>query len=183
MSEGRIRKEAAVADLVERLSDMRCMVLTDFTGIGVGEMCDLRRSMRDAGVTFRVVKNTIAKRAFDRMGIGSSEDSAGFMGLLEGPTAIACSEDEVSPVRVIRDFSRRHDGRPVIKGGLVAGRHLDAALTTALGDLPGREQLLARVVGSLNGPLSGFVSAASNIIRGFQNIVRTLSERDEKDAS
>ena len=179
MSVGRARKEAAVADLVEKLEDVRCMVLTDFTGIDVQEMSVLRRSMREAGVVFRVIKNTIARRAISEMGVIAVEEQSVFLDLFEGPTAIAWSDDEVSPVRVIKDFSRVHDGRPVIKGGLVAGRHFDAAQVAALGDLPGREELLARTVGSISAPLHGFVSVAANIIRGLQNVLRSLAEKQD----
>lgn len=174
MSEGRARKEAAVADLVKNLEDVRCMILTDFTGIDVQEMGVLRRSMSDAGVSFRVVKNTVARRAFAKLGIDEKE--AAFLDLLVGPTAIAYAEDEVSPVKVIRNFSKDHDGRPLIKGGLVAGRHFDAEQVAALGELPGRDELLARVVGSLNSPLYGFVSVAANIIRGLLNVLTAMAE-------
>ncbi|MBN1435429.1 50S ribosomal protein L10 [Candidatus Fermentibacterales bacterium] len=179
MSEGRIQKQTAVTRLIEQLGNVRCMVLADFTGISVEEMGVLRRSMRAAGVTFRVVKNTIAKRAFGDLDISDGE--AGLLSLLQGPTAIAWADDEVTPVKVIQGFSKSHDGKLVIKGGLVSGRHLDADQTAALGSLPGRDELLARLVGSLNAPLYGFVSVASNLIRGFQNALRALSEKRDSE--
>lgn len=177
MSEGRTRKKAAVSDLVKRLENTRCIILTDFTGISVEEMTYLRSEMRSAGVTFRVVKNTIARRALDKSRITEDQE---FIDLFKGPTAVAYSDSEVMPVKVLKKFSKKHKGRPVIKGGLVSGRYLDVDQTSALGDLPGREEMLSIVLGTMMAPLQGFATATGGIIRNFMNVLNALIDNKKE---
>ena len=176
MSITRNQKEVVVSDLNGGIGDSGSVVLADFTGINVEDMTELRRQMREAGVTFTVVKNTLLKRALEDIGIKSGE---GIFGLLNGPTAIAYSEDEVTPARIIKAFSKAHKGLPVMKGGFVSGSSYSAEEVVSLADMPCREELLARVVGSMNSPLQGFVMVTSGVIRKFLYAVNAIGESKE----
>lgn len=178
MSVSKTRKEKTLAEIAGELGTAGSVVLTDFTGIDVAGMTRLRNEMRRAGVGFKVVKNTVLRMAFT--GNSIPEDS-GVVALATGPTAIAWSRDEILPIRILRKFAKENGGKPVIKGGLVSGQSLDAAKVLSLADLPGREVLLARVMGSINAPLQGFVNVTSAVLRGFLNAVNAVREQKEQN--
>jgi len=176
MSVTRKQKEVVVSDLNSGIEAAGAVVLADFTGINVEDMTELRRQMREAGVTFAVVKNTLLKRALGEIGIDSEE---GIFGFLNGPTAIAYCADEISPSRILKNFGKEHGGVPVMKGGFVSGRTFSVAEVTSLADIPGREVLIARLLGSMNAPLQGFVTVTGGVIRKFLYAVSAISESKE----
>ncbi len=176
MSITRNQKEVVVSDLHGGLGDSGSVILADFTGINVEDMTELRIQMREAGVKFTIVKNTLLKRAFEEIGIDASEE---IFGLLNGPTAIAYSEDEVAPARIIKAFSKAHKGLLVMKGGFVSGKSFSADEVVSLADMPGKDELIARVIGSMNSPLQGFVMVTSGVIRKFLYAVNAITEGKE----
>ncbi len=165
---------------VERLTgDLRSagsIVLADFTGIDVESMTDLRAMMRESDVTFTVVKNTLLRRVLDGMDVSGEE---GVFAMLEGPTAIAYAEDEVQPVKLVKRFADEHEGRPAIKGGFVSGETYGVARMMELAELPGREELLSKLVGSAAAPLSGFVSVTGGIVRKLFYALQALRDSRE----
>lgn len=177
MSVARTRKEKVRADLARELACSRCVVLADFTGIDVAGMTRLRREMKSAGVGFRVVKNTVLRRAFVEANV---PPDAAVTGLAEGPTAVAWAVDEILPVRALKKFASSNEGRPGIKGGYVSGQSMSASEMMSLADLPGREELVARIMGSMNAPLQGFVNVTGAVLRGFLNAVNGLREKREQ---
>ncbi len=177
MSIARTRKEKVRADLAKELANSRCVVLADFTGIDVAGMTRLRREMRSAGVGFKVVKNTVLRRVFADVDVPGD---AAVTGLAEGPTAVAWAADEILPVRALKRFASTNDGRPGIKGGYVSGQSLSASEMTSLADMPGRDELVAKIMGSMNAPLQGFVNVTGAVLRGFLNAVNGLREKREQ---
>ena len=176
MSVTRKAKEVVVSDLNEGIQESGSVVLADFTGINVEDITELRVQMREAGVSFHVVKNTLLKRALEQIGVASEE---GIFGLLTGPTAIAYSDDEVKPAKLIKDFQKAHKGLLTMKGGFVSGKSFSANEVLTLADMPSKEELLSRVVGSMNSPIQGFVMVTSGVIRKFLYAVNAISENKE----
>ncbi len=176
MSITRQRKETTVASLTEDLSVNGTFVLADFTGITVAEMTELRRTMRERGVQFTVVKNTLLDIVLKGIELTGEE---GVFGCLSGPTALASSRDEVLPAKLLKDFASTHGGRPVIKGGFVAGRSFNAAQVASLADMPGRDELLARVLGSATAPIRGFVTVSGGVIRKLLYALNAVRESKE----
>ena len=174
MSVARQRKEAIVTTLTKELGMASSIVLADVTGINVEEITELRREFREAGVSFTIVKNTLLKRAFSESDIDKDEP---VYALMQGPTALAYAGDEVLPVRIMKKFAGDHDGRPSIKGGFVAGTSYNREEMLDLAGMPGRDELLARVLGSMNSPLQGFVSVSSGIIRKLMYAITALAEK------
>jgi len=172
----RSRKEEILSGLTGELGSSGSVVLTDFTGIDVAGMTRLRNEMRRSGVRFMVVKNTLLRKTFDGMNIGGEP----VVSLAQGPTAVAWSADEIAPVRIIRGFAKGNDGKPSIKGGFVSGRSFTAAEMIRLSELPSREELLARLLGSMNAPLQGFVNVTGGVLRGFLNAVGALRDKMEE---
>ncbi len=174
MSVARQRKEAIVTTLTKELGKAGSIVLADVTGINVEEITELRREFREAGVTFTIIKNTLLKRVFSESDIDKDEP---VYALMQGPTALAYAGDEVLPVRIMKKFAVDHDGRPSIKGGFVAGTSYSREQMLDLAGMPGRDELLARILGSMNSPLQGFVSVSSGIIRKLMYAITALAEK------
>ena len=176
MSITRNQKETVVSHLNQGIEEAGAVVLADFTGLNVEQMTELRRQMREAGVTFTVVKNTLLKRALEDIGVDTEE---GIFSLLNGPTAIAYAGDEVSPAKILRDFSKENKGIPVLKGGFVSGRTFSVDEVMSLADMPSREELLSKILGSANAPIQGFVMVTSGVIRKFLYAVNAIGESKE----
>lgn len=143
------QKQAVVAELNEKLKDAAAFFLTDFTGLNVKSVTDLRARLRKAGVEYVVVKNTLAERAIEGLDL---PDIAEFF---KGPTGLVIGrEDAVVAAKVLDEFAREHDNRPSVKVGIVERRAIAASEVGRLAKLPPREQLLAELAGAFQAPLS-----------------------------
>lgn len=158
----REEKVRRVEELRERFRRARGVVLTEFRGLTVEQQTRLRRELRQAGVEFTVVKNTLARIAAQEAGIQGLEP------YLAGPTAMAFGyDDPVAPARELARALRELRDFLAIKAGWIEGRVFTADDVRQLADLPPREQLLARVAGGLSAPLAGFGGALSGLLRAF----------------
>lgn len=163
MSKNRDIKEQAVVDIKNRFERAGSVVLVDYRGINVEQVTQLRKQFRDAGVEYVVLKNTLVKRALDELSINGIDH------LLEGPSAFAFGyEDPVAPAKIINEFiTKTKNDHLKIKGGLVEGVAIDVAGVKALADLPPREVLIARIMGSMNAPITNFVGVLSATLRSL----------------
>ncbi len=148
-----------VERLQERLRGAVAVILTDFRGLTVGEITVLRGKLREAGAEYRVVKNRLLAIAGKASGIEGLEP------YLAGPTAVAfAAADPVAAAKAIQEFIRQ-TRKLVIKASVVDGRVFDASQTKVLAELPGRPELIARVVGGIAGPLAGLQAVLSGLPR------------------
>jgi large subunit ribosomal protein L10 len=146
MDNPRPEKVAVVDEVRQRLSDAPAALLTEYRGLKVGELAQLRRTLREAGGDYKIYKNTLVRFAARDLGLDLEE-------LLTGPTAIAFArEDAVGVAKALRDFGRANPAL-VVKGGVLGTRPLSAEQARALADVPPREVLLARLAGGLAAPL------------------------------
>jgi len=167
-------KVERVSELKEDIQGSTAMYLTDYRGLSVSEITSLRRNLKDAGADYKVVKNTLFKRAAEGL-----EDPA-LVSTMEGPTAIAfVHNDPIAPARTIVDFMRDHKTLS-IKGGYLDGRFYGPSDVTALSKVPPRDQLIAMLVGSLQSPISGFVGTLQGVV---SNLVYTLQGLVEKKSA
>ena len=149
-------KDKLVAELKEKLNGAKALYYTDFTGLNVKRMTDLRRRLRKANVEYVVIKNTLALRAVNE---------AGFVGTkLKGQTGLVIAKDPVAAAKVIADFAKENDARPAVKGGLMDGRALDEAQVKKLASMPSREQMLAELGAGLQSPMAAFVGALNGLM-------------------
>ncbi len=169
------QKQEVVADLSAKLSKAKCLYLTDFTGLDVASITELRRRLTSAGVEYVVVKNTLARRAL------TGGPYEGLTEHLAGPNAFALSEgDVVTAAKILTEFARERE-RPQIRAGAVEGRVVSIEEIRRIADLPPREQLLAVVVGTMAAPIAGLVYTLSGLLSKF---VRTVDAvREQKQAS
>ena len=171
---GRTQKTTAIATLRERLGAARSAVLTDFRGLSVAEITELRTLLRKSAVEYTVVKNTLAKI------VVKDTNLAGLAVHLEGPTAIAISRgDPMAASRVLSTWSKT---RPtfVVKGGMVEGQLVGPAEIAALASLPSREVLLARMAGAFQVPLQALANVLAGPVRALANVLDRVRAQKEK---
>ena len=167
------KKEAAIAELKSNLENCSIAIMTQYQGITVAEVTELRAKLRSENVTFKVFKNNLAKIALDELDLS---DAVGFM---EGPTAWAFCEDPVTPARILKEFSKEVDVLKM-RGGVLDGSPVDAAMLSNLADLPSHEQLLAQVVGTIAMPLRNLVGVLSAVPRSMVNVVDAIRRKQEE---
>lgn len=138
----RTDKQRLVTALREKLEGATALYYTDFTGLNVKRMTDLRRRFRKAGVEYVVIKNTLALRAVNESGLVAQR--------LKGPTGVVVARDAITAAKVLADFAKEHDQRPAVKGGVYEGAAVDEAMVKRLASLPTREEALSMFAGYLN---------------------------------
>ena len=148
----RDNKQELVTEMHERLGRAKAVFLADFRGMDVGKATTLRNELRSASVEYRVFKNTLLERA------SQGTDMECLSPYLTGPTAIAISyDDPVSAAKVLSKFAKDPQGKFVLKVGVLSGKLLDVKQIQALADLPSREVLIAKMLGSMQAPATNFV--------------------------
>jgi large subunit ribosomal protein L10 len=168
----RSEKEAIVAEVAEKVSRATALYFADFTGLTVEEETELRREFRKAGVEYRVVKNTLARKALEQVtGYDRVFDK------LVGPTGIAFSyEDAVLPAKIIKKFKEK-SGKLTLKAAVLEKQVFDGSQLDTLSNLPSKKDLLAGIVGSLQSPISGIVGAIGAVLRDLVNVMDAIEKK------
>lgn len=173
MAISRAAKETAVDTLSGELGRIKLAVMTDYRGLTVREVEELRGVLRAEGISYRVTKNTLLRLATQNNDALKGIDPTTFT----GPMALAMGfDDEVAPARVIFQYAKEHKALEIVGGITADGQVLTAADVKALATLPTREQLLGQVVGTIAAPLTGFVGVMSGNVRSIINVLNALSE-------
>lgn len=167
------QKKEIVKDLGERFSRARVVIVTDYKGLDVTAINDLRRRLREAEVDYKVVKNSLLIRAAEKTDVALISES------FKGPNAVAVSyNDPVGPAKVLTEFAEEHD-QLKIKIGVMNGNVLDLNAIKALSALPSREVLLGRLLSIINGVPTAFVRALSDMPRRLLNLLEALKSQKE----
>jgi large subunit ribosomal protein L10 len=171
------QKEEAVAAIAERLAGHNTVYLTDYAGLTVDKTNKLRRAFRDAGVEFVVLKNTLVRRAMQ-----AHENADAFEGIfdqLNGPTAVAFTNDPAGPAKVIKKFNADNDtDLPRFKGAFVDGAVFGEGQLDALAALKSKDELLADILGLLMSPINNVAGALRAPGAGLASIVKQKSEEE-----
>ena len=169
-------KEALLQDATERLANVRGVFLADFSGMSVEKLSLLRKRCREQKIQFKVIKNTLLKRAFDARGIKGLDD------YLAGPTGLVFSpSSEMSPAKILVDFAKEHE-RPRIKAAVVDGRLFDDKAVAQLAALPSREVLLSQVLSTFIAPMTQFLAAIEATI-ALPAVMADVLERERQKTS
>ena len=165
-------KEAIVAEVADKVARATAMYFADFTGLTVGEASELRREFRKAGIEYTVVKNTLAKKALERVtGYDRVYDK------LVGPTGIAFSyDDAVAPAKIIKKFSEK-SGKLKLKAAVLEKQVFDGSRLDELSKLPTRAELMAGILGSIEAPISGIVGAIGAVARDLVNVIDAIEKK------
>lgn len=168
-------KKQIVEDLKEKFATTQVVIVTDYKGLNVAQMTELRRKLSEAQVEYKVVKNTLLKRASE------GTDAMLLADVFKGPSGIALSfDDPVAPAKVLTQFAKDND-KLEIKAGVMGGKLMDLNAITALSKLPSREELLAQVLSAMNAVPTGFVRALADVPRRMVNVLNAI--KDQKEAA
>ena len=167
----RTEKEQLVVELKEKIGSAQALYYTDFTGLNVKRMTELRRRLRKANVEYVVIKNTLALRAVNESGLVGER--------LRGPTGLVMAKDAVGAAKVLTDFAKENDQRPAVKGGMLDGASIDAAQVKRLAAMPSREQMLAELGAGLQAPLGAFLGAMNGLLLTFAGALDALKTQRE----
>jgi large subunit ribosomal protein L10 len=168
-------KEQLVSELAQKLRGANALYYTDFTGLNVKRMTELRRRLRKSGVEYVVIKNTLALRAVNESGLVSER--------LKGPTGLVLARDPITAARLLSDFAKENDAKPTVKGGLLDGRALDSAQVKQLATMPSRDQMLAELGAGLQSPMAAFVGALNGLLYMFAGALEALRMQREGAAA
>lgn len=172
MPKTRVQKETELKSLTNALKNNKAIVVTEFTGLLMGELEEFRNKARELGVRFRIVKNTLLTKAAEDVGIDLDIKKVGKQ------IAIANSEDdEVAVSKVVNEFVKSSNDRVKIFSGIIEKEVVSVDIIIKLANLPSREELLSRFVGSINAPVSGLVRTLNNPLQGFYNVINSLSNK------
>jgi large subunit ribosomal protein L10 len=167
----RTEKQQLVTELTDKIKGAKALYYTDFTGLNVKRMTELRRRFRKAGVEYVVIKNTLALRAINDSGLTGTR--------LRGPTGVVVSKDPVAAAKLLTDFARENDQKPVVKGGLLDGAAIDDVQVKKLASMPSREQMLAELGAGLMSPMAAFVGALNGLMYMMVGALEALKAQKE----
>ena len=167
----REKKETLVAALVNKLQTSKSVVFTDYRGLTVEEIDEVRNQLREQGIEFKVIKNTLFKLAAKEAGVELSDD------VTHGhPVAVAfAGNDEVAPARVVYAYTKKNDKFGII-GGILDGKQISDIMVKSLASLPSREQLYSSLVGTIASPLTGMLNVLTGNIRGLVNVLTAIKD-------
>ncbi len=169
-------KVEEVQDIKAKFDGARAAVLADYRGLNVAEVTQLRTLLRKAGIEYKVLKNTLTWLAVKELGLTELEQ------YLAGPTAIAFDRnDPVAPAKILAEFAKTHK-KLELKAGVIEGKVVDAAGVEAVASLPSRDVLLAKMLGSMNAPVSGLVNVLSGLPRNLVYVLEAVRKQKEEAA-
>jgi len=165
------QKKNLIDGIQNRVVKSKTLVFTNYQGLKVKDLNILRKKLKEKGIEYKVIKNTLARLVFKNNDL-KIEDT-----ILDKPAAVAFGyKDEVEPSKIIHEFAKTNNKLEIL-GGIVNGEFMDVAAIKALALLPSREELYAKVVGSIAAPISGFVNVMSGNLRGLVSVLKQYQEK------
>ena len=169
-------KTKNIEEIKEKIDKAQSIVLVDYRGLNVEQLTELRSRYREAGVDYKVYKNTMMRFAFKDSGFEE------FNQFLKGPNAVAFGyDDPVSAAKITSEFAKNND-KLEIKAGIVDGKIIDVDGVKSLAELPSREVLIAQVLGGFNAPIQGFANVLQGTIRSLAIVLNAIAEEKENAA-
>lgn len=164
-------KVAAVEDIKDRVGRAEAAVFTDYRGLTVSQMAELRRSLRAAGIEYRVIKNSLTAIALADLKITEIDE------LMEGPTAVALGyEDPAVAAKLVNEYAKK-SGILRLKGALMSGQVYSADQVKALASLPSREVLIAKLLGTMNAPVGALARVMNGPIAAFARVLQAVADQ------
>lgn len=171
MAKTRQQKETALKDLIEKLGLAKSLVFVNFDGLKVKEIEELRKKCRQEKIDYVVAKKTLMKLGFKQAGIADIDPKT----FNKGIATVLSYEDEVAPARIIQDYAKTHEALYAV-GGILEGKFVGREKVIELAKLPSRLELVAKVVGSIKAPVTGFVNVLSGNLRNLVYVLNAIKE-------
>ena len=172
----KLQKKSLIKDWSGKIKTAKAVVFSNFKGFPVKEMMALRKELRNAGVEMKVLKKTLMTIALKDAGLDVDARK------MEGQISLAVSqEDEIAAAKIVFQAAKKNENLKIV-GGLLGQKEMTAQEVNALATLPSKEQLLAKLVGSLNAPVSGFVNVLAGNLRGLVQALKAIGENKSKTA-
>lgn len=165
------KKKEILQDLTDRFSKSKSLVFLGFQGLTVKDNMALRRKLRAEGIDYAVAKKTLIKKGMESVEIQGTENFAP-----EGPVAVVIGyDDEIAPARIAKEFGKTNDKVQIV-GGVMNATVLGAEEMKQIASLPGKDQLRAQLIGTINAPVSGFVNVLAGTMRNLVNVLNAVAE-------
>lgn len=166
-------KKAVVAEITEKLKSSKSVVFVDYVGLTVAEVSALRNKCREAGCEYKVYKNTLVRKALNELGFTQFDED------LNGPTAITFGNDETGAAKVMVAAAKDYDKKITLKSAFVDNSYVDKAGVSALATMPSKEELLAKLLGSLQAPVANLAGVLSNMIAQLPRVLNAVAEQKQ----
>lgn len=163
-------KKAVVQEITDKIKASKSVILVDYNALTVAEVSALRNKCREANCEYKVYKNTLVRKAFNDLGFKDFDSD------LNGPTAVAFGTDETGAAKIMAEAAKTYDGKIVVKSAFVDNAYVDKAGTAALATMPSREELVAKMLGSMQAPLANFAGVLSNLLGGIVRVLNNIAE-------
>lgn len=164
-------KKVVVQEITEKIKASKSVILVDYNKLTVAEVSALRNKCKQAGCEYKVYKNTLVRKALNDLGHSDFDSD------LNGPTAVAFGPDETSAAKVMQTAAKDYEGKIVIKSAFVDNAYVDKAGVKALASMPSREQLIAKMLGSMQAPMSNFAGVLNNLVAGIVRVLGAIAEQ------
>lgn len=164
-------KKQVVEEIKAKISSAKSVVLIDYMGLTVAEDTQLRNSFREANVEYKVLKNTLVRRAFNDIGVTDFDAD------LNGPTAVAFGPDETGAAKIVVEAAKKLNDKISVKSAFVDEAYVDQAGVKALASMPSKEELIAKMLGSMQAPIANFAGVLSNTLRGLVVALNAIAEK------
>ncbi|MDY4187255.1 MAG: 50S ribosomal protein L10 [Candidatus Borkfalkiaceae bacterium] len=169
-------KKKVVEDITEKIKNSKSVVFVNYKGLTVAEDTELRNAFRKENVEYKVLKNTLVRKAFNEMGVTDFDND------LNGPTAVAFGSDETGASKVIVEAAKKYGDKIAVKSAYVDGGYVDVNGVNALAAMPSKEQLIAKMLGSMQSPVSKFAGVLSATLRSVVLALNAVAEKKAKEA-
>ena len=166
-------KKVVVAEITEKIKAAKSVVFVDYKGLTVAEASALRNKCREAGCEYKVYKNTLVRKAFNDLGYKDFDTD------LNGPTAIAFGNDETGAAKIMVAAAKDYDKKIILKSAFVDNAYVDKKGVAALATMPSREELLAKLLGSLQAPVANLAGVLSNIVAALPRVLNAVAEQKQ----
>lgn len=166
-------KKVVVSEIVEKIKASKSIVFVDYNKLTVAEVSELRNKCKSEKCEYKVYKNTLVRKALNELGYNQFDAD------LNGPTAMAFGEDETSAAKMMTKAAKDYEGKIVLKSAFVDNAYVDKAGIKALATMPSREELVAKMLGSLQAPMANFAGVLSNLLSGIVRVLNGVAKSKE----
>ncbi len=166
-------KKVLVEEISEKIKSAKSVVLVDYNKLTVAEVSALRNKCKQAGCEYKVYKNTLVRKALNELGFNQFDND------LNGPTAVTFGADETAAAKVMVAASKEYDGKITLKSAFVDNAYVDKNGIKALATMPSKEELIAKMLGSMQAPLANFAGVLSNLLGGIVRVLDGVAKSKE----